>query len=120
MLLLQSGKVQSSGDAVLDVSEDVTTAPAPESLREAARVVNQAVTVASRRVEAQLMPEDRFGWESSYALANCYRDGSEGVGPHSGQSNLRSCCPLVCPCPRIKKLGILAKQRSASPAGDQR
>ena len=68
----------------LDVAEEVGVATSSAALRAVARLVDAAVACRAPRVATHLMPDDRQGWAASYALANCYRDGQEGVGPHSG------------------------------------
>ena len=68
----------------LDVAEEVGAATPSATLQVVARLVDAAVASRAARLATQLMPDDRQGWAASYALANCYRDGQEGVGPHSG------------------------------------
>ena len=70
--------------ATLDVAGEVGEATPSAALRAVARLVDAAVATRTARVSSQLMPDDRQGWTASYALANCYKDGQESVGPHSG------------------------------------
>lgn len=80
------GPTEESSD-YKDVSALVDRRDAPGALREAARLVNNAVRRLSARVEPDLAPRDRAasgGWAASYALANHYANGQEAVGAHAG------------------------------------
>ncbi|KAK9829720.1 hypothetical protein WJX72_007524 [[Myrmecia] bisecta] len=70
-------------DAPLDVSKEVDMHAAPGVLLEASQRVSQLVQQLAQRIADRLMPEDRDGWQASYALANLYKDGYENVGLHA-------------------------------------
>lgn len=83
--MCEQGGAAMEGEATLDISEDVEAAAPSNELQAAGRIINRAVSSAAVRLLDQLLPDDRQDWACSYALANCYKDGQEGVGPHSGK-----------------------------------
>lgn len=72
--------------------------PAPTLLRLAAGRVAAVVSERIRSGVAAALPleaADRSGWAPTYALANCYRDGSCGVGAHSDRLTALGPAPII-------------------------
>ncbi|KAK9867884.1 hypothetical protein WJX84_000142 [Apatococcus fuscideae] len=81
--------------AALDVAREVSRQPASEALGQAAQIIDQSVgdRLASRA--ADLQPDDRSNWSSTYALANFYRDGQECVGAHADKMTQLGPRPII-------------------------
>jgi hypothetical protein len=72
--------------------------PAFSELQRAGELVAAAVTErisSGRAAGLPLEAADRQGWQPSYAVANCYRNGSEGLGPHSDRLTPLGPCPVI-------------------------
>ncbi|KAL4452510.1 hypothetical protein ABPG75_008172 [Micractinium tetrahymenae] len=72
--------------------------PAPAPLRLAADMVAATVSERIRSGGAAGLPleaADRQGWAPSYAVANCYQDGSCGVGVHSDRLTSLGPAPII-------------------------
>ncbi len=72
--------------------------PAPPPLRLAARLVAACVSeriCSGAAGDLPLEAGDRGGWAPTYAIANCYQDGSCGVGAHSDRLTPLGPAPII-------------------------